>query len=245
MQSQLAQLHAEFGIYQKDAFNLPDSQNIISRISSIPELECLHQFYLEYQKAYKAQLQKRSKKKNATKITSTSRSIELPFVGESVIQLGHAKYMFVFQGALQEQQFLSVTVLSCLWPLGDSYVQNDIFQVFWPGRKNIYERIVKSLGITPAVANCAYVVNALRIETEDKISDLHQNRDILQREITLLDPELVVLLGGAASRTIGHNAQKEHKGLYRSVPFPTMFDSERNITMATHQYKKLHKLWAA
>jgi hypothetical protein len=245
MQSQLAQLHAEFGIYKKDAFSLPDSQNIISRISSIPEIEYLHRFYSEYQKGFKAQFQKRSKKRIATKSTSTSRSNELPFVGESVIQSGHAKYMFVFQGSLQEQQFLSVTVLSCLWPLGDSYVQNDIFQVFWPGRKNIYEHIVKSLGITPAIANCAYVVNALRIETEDKLSDLHQNRDLLEREITLLDPELVVLLGGAASRTMGHNAHKERKALYRSVPFPTTFDSERNIRIANYHYKKLRKLWGA
>ena len=150
-----------------------------------------------------------------------------------------------FKERCKNNNFLALPCSRAYGLLATPTIQNDIFQVFWPGRKNIYERIVKSLGITPAVANCAYVVNALRIETEDKISDLHQNRDILQREITLLDPELVLLLGGAASRTIGHNAQKEHKGLYRSVSFPTMFDSERNITMATHQYKKLHKLWAA
>jgi len=245
MQNQLAQLHAEFGIYPKDVFGLPDSQNIISRLSSIPELQYLHHFYLDYQQTYKAQSPKRSNKRSVVKSTSLSRSYELPFVGQSVVQSGHAKYMFVFQGSLQKQEFLSVTVLSCLWPLGSSYLQNDIFDVFWPGRKNIYEHIVKSLGITQAVAKCAYVVNALRIETEDKILALHQNRDLLQREIALLDPELVVLLGGAASKTIGHNAKKEDKGFYRVVPFPTMFDSERNIVTANYHYKKLRKLWAA
>jgi hypothetical protein len=55
----LAQIHAEFGIYDRDIFSVSDAQNIIYRISSIPELAYLYQFYMDYRREYLTALQKR------------------------------------------------------------------------------------------------------------------------------------------------------------------------------------------
>lgn len=149
----LAQIHAQFGIYDSKMFSVPDSQNIIYRISSIPELTYLHQFYVDYQREYLTELQKCPGQSTALKLTNVSRSVDLPFIGETAIATGRAKYMFVFEGSLSPAGRLCVTVLSCLWPLTSLQPLQDIFRTFWP---STYDYIVDCLGINVEIAKWSY-----------------------------------------------------------------------------------------
>jgi len=63
----------------------------------------------------------------------------------------------------------------------------------------------------------------------------------LQREIGLLNPKLVVLVGKTAAKTIGNEAQKEERNRYFAVPFPTKTRSEQDIKKAEQEYEELKR----
>lgn len=241
----LAQVHAEFGIYYSEVFSVPDSQNIIYRISAIQELAYLHQFYVDYQREYITKLQKRSDQRSVPKLTNVSRSVDLPFIGEAVIQTGRAKHLFVFEGSLSPADRLSVTVLSCLWPLARLQSHQDIFKTFWPRRRHAYDYIVDCFGINVEIAKHSYVVDAVRIGNQAGKQDLQQNRQLLKREIEQLNPELVVLVGGIAKRTIASKTQRERRCLYFNVPFPMKWRSKQNSSNANRKYQELRNRWVA
>ena len=82
-------------------------KNINYRISSIPELAYLDQFYIDYQCEYLTELQKRPDLHSTPKLTDVSTTVDFPFLGEDVIEGGQAKYMFVFQGSLARPELLA------------------------------------------------------------------------------------------------------------------------------------------
>jgi hypothetical protein len=160
----------------------------------------------------------------------------LPYIGEDVIESESSKYMFVFEGSLSQSDRLSITVLSCLWPLANFQPIQPIFQMFW---SSPYFYIVECLGITPNIARNSYVVDAGRIGTESGRQDRPKNRELLEREIELLKPELVVLVGETAADTIGNKTQRKNESLYFKVPCPTKRRSKKDIEKAKVKYKEL------
>lgn len=242
----LAEIHSEFGIYDSDTFNVRDSSmNIIDRISNIKELDYLHRFYLDYKTAFITKWNKQSDQHPISRATNVSRSVDLPFIGESVIQTRRAKYIFVFEGSLSPPDRLSVTVLSCLWPLEgliDQEPHQGIFRTFW---QSPYDYIVECLGINVEIAKHSYVVDAVRIGKQDgRQQDRKKNRKLLKQEIDLLDPELVVLVGRTAAVTLGKEAQEEQGRCYVEVPFPTKRRSKQDVKKADSDFKKLRNRWS-
>jgi len=240
----LAQIHAEFGIYDSAMFSVPDSNDIVHRISSIPELAHLHQFYVDYRREYITELQNRPDQRSALRLTGIARSVDLPFIGDAVVETGQAKYLVIFEGSLSRSDHLSITVLSCLWLLDQHTISRDIFQSFWGGRRHAYDYIHKCLGMNAGIARHCYITDAVRIGKPNGKQDRLQNRQLLKREIELLSPELVVLVGKSAADTIGNEDQREHSSLYCRVPFPTKRRSRQDVEKANRQYDELRVRWS-
>jgi len=232
----LAQIHAEFGIYDSETFNVSTSQNIIHRISSIPKLANLYQFYTDYQREYLTELQRRPAQYFTQKVTNVSKSVDLPFVGDAVIETGQAKYLFVFEGSLSPAEYLTVTLHSCFWPLDQDTIPTSIHSFMGRG-KHLYRYRYECLSINPSIAKHSYVTDAVRIGKTNGKPDFPQNRLLLKREIEQLKPELVVLVGGTAAGTIGDEA--ESSTLYFKVPFPTKRRSKPDVEKANGKYEEL------
>jgi len=242
----LANLHGEYGVYDREKLCVPPRENIIDQIPGIGELAYLHRFYINYRRNLLVKLKKRRGRPAISRMTHVSRSVDLPFIGEAVVD--RAKYFFVFEGSLSMESKLSVTVLSCLWPLegmASLMPLQNIFRNFWPSP---YDFIVESLKINAEIARHSYVVDAVRIGKQDGKGkqDLPTNRELLSREICLLNPALVILVGRTAANIVGKEAQRTQKNRYCQVPFPTKRRSKRDAKRAERKYEKLREqMWVA
>ena len=237
----LAEIHSKFGIFDSARFSVENSKNLIHLLSGIPELAYLRQFYSDYKSALETKFGERQGQVHQPPRTKVASSVDLPFIGESVIQTGHAKYLFVFEGALGSTEILSVNVLACLWPLEPpTEPLHRIVRAWWPSP---YDYIVTSLGITAEIAKHSYVVDAVRIGMQGGTKpDLERNRELLKHEIELLKPRLVVLVGKTAQYTMGNEARKADSSRYFPVPFPTKTRSVDDKKKAEEEYGKLkHK----
>lgn len=223
----LARLHAHFHIFPVARFDATGEQNIIRRLSAIGELSYLCEFYDEYESEYR-----RAGVGEAEPLAGIARSTDLPFIGEEAIAIGHARFMFVFLGSLSEHTRLSTTVLSCLWPVESFRPIQSLFCMFWP---TTYFNIVSGLGMTVAIAKNAYVVHAVRTHK------MRDNRDLLRGEIDLLTPELVVLVGGGATRIIGSKALRAEPDRYFPVNFPNNGRNKRRIADDDDKFEKLRR----
>jgi hypothetical protein len=243
----LASIHAQSGIYDEDKLNCIFQNNIINRISGIPELNYLNSFYLEYFKIYRSIAFGHKRNPSDRFLTGVARSMDLPFLGSSVVKNGRAKYMVVFEGSLQKKELLSMTVLSCFWVLGKATLPEDIldiFNAFWPRRRHAYQYIKNSLGITPVIAQEAYVVDAIRIGSQNGTPNKEKNRELLQSEIELFKPQIVVLVGNTASNVIGKGVEETEPQKYIKVPFPTKRRSPKQMLACEKQYQILHARWS-
>jgi len=118
----------------------------------------LSNFYNKYKEEYLNIVQPQQDQSS-----SEPRSIDLPFIGETVCKNKKAKYFFIFQGTLQKPDRLSVTVLSCLWGINSSEI--DLFQTFW---LSTYHYIVRLFDLNSQIAKQSYVVDAKR--TKNRLS---------------------------------------------------------------------------
>jgi hypothetical protein len=237
----IARIHADRGIYKAESFNARGSQNILHHLAEFKELPYLYRFYSAYRKEYLKQLNSRSEQRPVRPLIGVARSVDLPYVGEGVVDTVRAKYIFVFEGALSKEDHLSVTVLACLWPLISNHPIHKMFSLFWP---STFDNIVDSLGINPEVAKHSYVVDAVRIGTTEGRQDRDKNRELLRSEIKLLKPELVVMVGKTAECTVGNETQREAGPKYSHVPFPTKWRSRAQVALDAQKYIKLQKLIA-
>lgn len=236
----LAQIHADFGIYHPKIFNAAKDKNIIYQISTIPELAYLHQFYVDYQNEYLTELQRRPNQHFAQNVTNVSTSIDLPFVGNTVIETGKAKYFFVLEGSLASPDYLTVAFHSCFWPLGSDWHQFPTYiQSLMGNGKGKYRYRYECLGISPKIIRDLYLIDAIRIGTSDGKKDYKQNRELLKREIEQLNPELVVLAGKEAAKIIGNEA--DSNPLYFKVTFPTWQLKSDVKEKANKEYEELHR----
>lgn len=88
-------------------------------------------------------------------------------------------------------------------------------------------------------------MDAVRIGTPAGKQDRPQNRELLDREIELLNPELVVLIGRTAAGTIENKTLRERRSLYFEVPFPTKRRSKEDLERANQKYEELRNRWVA
>jgi hypothetical protein len=223
----LGRLHAEFHIFPTALFDATGAQNIVRQLSAIGALSYLCQFYDEYESEYR-----RAGIGEVEPLAGIATSTDLPFIGEEAIESGHARFMFVFLGSLSEHTHLSTTVLSCLWPVESFRPIQSIFCTFWP---TTYFNIVRGLGMTVEIAKNAHVVDAVRT------LEMRKDRDLLRREIDLLTPELVVLVGGEAKRIIGSAALNAEPDRYFPVNFPNNGRDKQRIAADEEQFKKLRR----
>lgn len=80
MHTNLARIHADFGIYDTSRLYRSDSQNIIHQLASVHELDCLHRFYMDYGSAYLDNWTERSHQVLNTPSTGGARSVDLPLI---------------------------------------------------------------------------------------------------------------------------------------------------------------------
>jgi hypothetical protein len=231
----LAELHSRYQVYAESQVNGDVEPNIIQDLRTIEGLEYMAAFYDEYVQTYLES----SNFDSSPFLKGAARSTDLPFIGRRVCESGHAKYMFVFEGSLQETTCLSMTVLSCFWIFTDIEPLQGTMTKYWRRLKR-YQRIIDDLGITPAIAEQSYVVDAFRIPNHRGTRDTKQNRALLQEEIRVLDPEIIVLVGNtakdvAATLVVGESSRFHH------VPFPA--DRVPTITrqVAPEMYKRLRE----
>jgi uracil-DNA glycosylase len=87
--------------------------------------------------------------------------------------------------------------------------------------------------MTVEIAKKAYVVDAVRT------SELRKNRDLLRREIDLLQPDFVVLVGGEAERIMGSAARQAEPDRYSRVNFPNNGRDKARTTKDGKLFEKL------
>lgn len=230
----IASLHAEYNLLPLRLFDVPAELNIIARISDIKELEYLHRFYENYETEYR-----KAEVGPVQPLLGVARSVDLPFVGECVLRSSKARYLFVFEGALSPPARLSNTVLSCLWPLEGFRQVQGIFGTFWP---TTYFNIVENLGISVEIARRSYVVDGVRIGNPNGNPDIRLNRDLLAKEVELLDPKLVILVGRKAASIVGNAAIEADPERYFRVPFPSNRRARSRVEADKPKFKELRDL---
>jgi hypothetical protein len=230
----LAEQHARFNIFRTEVFDVKKKENIVHRLKGIPELGYLCKFYKDYVREYRRyeSEQRRGGVGKSRRRAGKARSTDLPFIGEEALKSGQARYMFVFEGSLCEPTRLTTTVLSCLWPVESFGQIQSIFCTFWP---TTYFNILEGLGMTPEIAKQAYVVDAIRT------GDLTKDRDLLRDEITLLKPDLVVLVGGKAEHRVDPKVRNAEPKRFLRVNFPNNARDEGRIGEDEKKFEELHR----
>lgn len=229
----IAKLHAFYNVVPLALFDVPANLNIVARIAEIKELGYLREFYEAYEAEYR-----KAEIGEVQPLEGVARSVDLPFVGECTVNSGKAKYIFVFEGALSPPERLSNTVLSCLWPLEGFRQVQSIFSTFWP---TTFFNIVECLGISVDIARKSYAVDGVRIGNPDGNPDIAKNRALLYKEIELLDPTLVILVGRVAANIVGRAALTAKPELYFQVPFPSNRRSRARAKADIPRFEALQK----
>lgn len=246
MIDKLAQLHEEYGLYNgfrvKDVSWVP---KIVTRLAENEDTRYLADYYLEYLSAYRKRLSRANQ--NAilnSNLTGVSRTVDFPYLGRKTIELGKARYFFVFEGSLANIHEPSITVLSCLWATNNETFKSKMMAEYWPSRgKNSFEFIVKCLRMnSSAVENC-YVTDAVKFGNEDRKPDSKRNRELLRREIETLGAEFVILLGERAKLTYGKD-DKQIPWKVIHLPFPTKnYKSIQAIKVIEKKFEVLEEVW--
>lgn len=193
MDKELAKIHVKYNIYPESLLDVEVDKSIIRGIRDFEPLRYLSGFYDNYLSAYTSH-QRSLRQDSAIKgpLKGAARSVDLPFIGPSALRQRKAKYMFVFEGSLQETNRLSITVLSCFWLFRDLTKYRSLIQTYW--NPTSYRRIHQSLHISPEIADQSYVIDAFRIGNSEGKRDTKANRSLLLEEIELLQPEIKVLV---------------------------------------------------
>jgi hypothetical protein len=230
----LAEIHSSYGVYPEELLQNAN-RSIISDINMISELAYLAHFFNQYQSAYLSRC--KSSSPELAELKGAARSIDLPFVGPDVVTSGKAKYMFVFEGSLQKANILSMTVLSCFWLIKDDKNYDAQMLRYWE-RLNTYHRIKRELGITLEIAKQSYVVDSFRIGNKNGNRDTTRNRKLLDEEVKLLKPDLVILVGSTAREIVGTRMIKTDDK-YFAVPFPADAVPTKTRESAPALYRQL------
>lgn len=245
----LVPLHLEFGLYN----GFPIKQGtwvpkIVNMLSKDTETKYLADFHLDYLNLYRTQLAHVNHNPTLnSSVTGVSRAVDLPYIGSEAIKIGNARYFLVFEGSLGNPYEPSITVLSCLWSTNCTKAKENILSEFWHGKgKRSFEFIVKCLGMNKSIAKECFVTDAVRIANENEKPYLKKNRELLHREIEIMNPEYVILLGSKAKQTYGRNPNNtSRKVVY--LPFPTKnYKSKQDIEILESKFQYLKdEVWGA
>jgi hypothetical protein len=193
----LSRLHSLYNVYSSGAFH-SKSGNILYELCKHEDFDYLNNFYKQYINSYDDTL-------------------------TSVIEAGHSKFFFVFEGSLSQTEKLSITVLSHLWltkkeELINKFCGKDKWWTF-----SNYHNIHEKLNITKDFANHSYVTDALRVgsnnETNKKKKLYELNQELIYKEIVLLKPKLVICVGKTAEEIVGMKYLNQDTK-FHSVMFP-------------------------
>jgi hypothetical protein len=230
MINRLAELHAEYNIYPEHFMRKNTNHRIIHYLERFPETKYLAEIYQDYLSKYHSNLitlgiNPEDKAKMSGKI---ARSVDLPFIGKNVLDKNKPTFMIIFNGSLQKEKKLSVTVLSCFWLFENAFIKHEsMVKEYW--KEKPFTLMLNSLKITPKMAQHAYIVDAFRIsngvETVTK-ANKEDNQRLLIREAELIKPDLILQVGTTTSNIV-RDSLKENGFNVDFVNFPgTQNESE-------------------
>jgi hypothetical protein len=234
----LAEIHSKFGIYSESQINGNVDYNIVSDFKIVPELCYLADFYQDYFKQYKDAAEDKWLHQSFLG-DSIARSTDLPFIGSKVIEQNKADYFFVFKGSLQRDDRLSMTVLSCFWLFQDVKPFQSFFDRYWPNTQN-YHPLVNNLGINRDIAERSYITDFARVANANGNRDAKVSKRILEEEISLLDPKLVILIG-SEPRNAFLKEMTSHPERYMTVPFSLHGVPKKTQIEGPGLYEKVRK----
>lgn len=183
----LGQLHNKYNLFSIQNFKVNPQKNIINILDDFIYLK---EFYKKYILEF-------SNNSNDKLKTTNARSVDLPFVGENVLRTGKAKFIFYFEGSLGPIDNISITVLSHLWLTKDkNIIKKFVGKGKWwtPGN---YKNVKDKLDIPIKHLANSYIADAKRLNSVEKCSNL------IEEEIKLLRPKLVVAIGNTAKKLVG------------------------------------------
>lgn len=220
----LAKIHNESNLFSVDDFKRTKENNIIHLIrkNTNPQLEYLKEFYSTYQR-YFNQLERNA----ANKVYA--RNTDLPFVGKKVLQNKKAKFIFYFEGSLSEKKRLSITVLAHLWLIPDEKIESMYFgkNGFW--KKPNYLFTKQKMNLTRTVIENSYIADAVRLRNKS------DNKTLIDKEIKLLNPEVVICVGKKSKNLVG----MEHpyfRALFTDILFPGFRNRTKIINYKGYQH---------
>ena len=246
----LAELHHAYGIYDGiDNFKelRTKKTNILNFCKEFEELKTFNDFYDTYFEQYD------SLTKTSINIgrpnTRQARGIDFPFIGDNVIKIGKAKFMFVFEGSLSNNnENLSVTVLANFWHIEKEKI-TDLFNKqkalnlnFW--NESNFKKVKDQLNLNSKVIDNSFVVDAIRVAKDDDPSkiDIKKNRTLIWKEIELLKPDLVICIGNYAKMIVGMQ-YTDLQTKFHHIPFPTYRKSQEKNSGDQIIYKELSSIY--
>jgi hypothetical protein len=218
----LSELHT--GLYDSSFFEDNKQESIIGIVKE--DFQYLYDFYMDYSKGLSNSIV-------LTPDNSLARNTDLPFIGENVLKNNKAKFFFVFEGSRQIKDKLSITVLSHLWLKNDDTIKNKYFEKdkWWTkiNYQKFYERF-STIDNLSMVASHSYITDAVRYD-DDKASI-----QLIEEEIKLLKPDLVVCVGSKARYIVGMKYYDNTK--FHHVPFPVNWNKQK----LDEYYKELNSI---
>lgn len=231
MTTELAMLHAEFNLFSQEDFT--NRENIIKTLKKYPQnFEKLIGFYDNYSQFFRAERSQLPSKKCAN-------NRDLPFIGDSAIEFQKVEFVFYFEGSKQDNKEqnnkkIGLTVLANLWLTENKELLNDFLEKEkWWKTKN-YEYIKKTLNIEPEIIKHSYITDAVRFDDEKS------NKALIEKEIMLLRPKLVICIGNAAKELVGMKYY-EQDTKFHAIPFPSLRFKEK-VAGKKHEFLKLNDI---
>jgi hypothetical protein len=197
LSKKLGNLHNEFMLLSIKDFQ--KSLNILATMKTDDRFGQLTSFYDAYKTCFTMKSSKKVKSPKAT-------NVDLPFIGQNVIDKSTADFIFYFEGSHTKKNSLSITVLAFLWLIEnsdtsstiDTYcgTRNYVREKKW-WCKEYYLRIRDMLKIPPDILSKSYICDSNRLTSTSK------NTDLIYKEIDLLKPKLVICFGSTARNLVG------------------------------------------
>ncbi len=193
-----------------------------------------------------------------------ARNVDLFSIGDGLLDKGRATFMFVFEGSLAATHMQSVNALSCLWSLRCFDVDAEriqsrkisdmapefqaIARVFWPPDGKRFIAVMNSLRVTPDVARCAFVVDAVRVPHREGNRkgkpDRRANQRLLKSEVELLNPCVIIGVGNVAKDYLKRSIPEGFDGHVVTVPFHTNFISNDKRASVEQSWEGLLNTYA-
>lgn len=258
---ELASLHYKFGIYDSipkfDELRNHENCNILNFCKEFESLKFFNKFFDNYFKHYDSLPSRFTSEIRNSINTKQARGVDFPFIGENVITTGKAKFMFVFEGSLsnnsedskKDNAKLSITVLSNFWHLEDRDEIKALFKKQKDSKVNFWNesnflKVKSQLHLNQDIVKNCFVTDAVRIAEEDDKTkiDIEKNRDLIWKEIGLIEPSLVICVGGKAKEIVGMQ-YSDLDTKFHHIPFPTYRKSAKKNIDDKVLYDKLPEIY--